>query len=273
MANESMKVILVVAALMFAVRPAAAQTSAPEPIATPGSGWVGITYSGTGEADREGNIAFVEYPVVVSVDPGSPAAKAGIVAGDTITAFNDRDLRKYALPVRSMIQAGKIFVLKSRRGNGDRTVRIVVAERPDNRPERLQISMMRSSEFRPARMTLTPVGPPAPVNAIVRVAVPGIGNMMGSASVAIAGAEVRRLTADIAEALGVKPQGLFVVNVADASPAQESGLYGGDVILRAAKTSLSTPGDLIRVMRDATDKDVRLEIIRKRKAQTVLLKW
>lgn len=266
-----MKVLTIMAALVVAVSSVSAQQS---PVVTrPGSGWVGITYSGTGDADREGNIVFGDYPVVVSVDPGSPAAKAGIIAGDIIIAFNDRDLRKYALPVRSMIQPGRIFELRARRGSSDRVARIVVAERPDNRPERLEISVVRGRDISISRVALAPIGPPAPVNAIVRIAVPGIGNMLGTASVAIAGAEVRKLTSDIAEALGVKMQGLFIVNVADASPAQEAGLYGGDVILRAASVPLATPADLIRAMRSAEEKDLRLEIIRKRKTQTVMLKW
>ena len=74
------------------------------------------------------------------------------------------------------------------------------------------------------------------------------------------------------EALGVKSPGLFIVSVASGSPAEEWGFRDGDVLLRASNTALLTPRDFIELIRSARDREVRVEIVRKRQAQAVLLK-
>ena len=73
--------------------------------------------------------------------------------------------------------------------------------------------------------------------------------------------------------LGVK-SGVFVTNVTEGSPARISGLRGGDVILRADSIKVETPIDLVRAIRAARpDNTVSLQIIRKHKPQTLVLRW
>jgi C-terminal processing protease CtpA/Prc len=55
--------------------------------------------------------------------------------------------------------------------------------------------------------------------------------------------------------------------------ASESGLKSGDVIVKAQKESLGNPGELIRIIRESAERSVRLEIVRKRKPQTITLRW
>lgn len=261
------KALGIIAALSMSTASLAAQSTPPAPSV---SGWVGITYSGTGQTDRDGNLVYSDYPVVVSVDPGSPAALAGIAAGDTIVAFNDRDLRKYAFPIRAMIQPGKNFVILARRGRTNRVSKLVVAERPSNRPERVEIALAPSVPGQSSSPFVLTPGP----RPLMRVAVPATSAVHSSnMRMMLAGAEMRPLSAELAEVLGIKAQGLFVVNVVDATPAKESGLRDGDVLLRAENTSLLTPIDLLKILQADLDKEVRLEILRKKKAQTVDLKW
>jgi S1-C subfamily serine protease len=53
-----------------------------------------------------------------------------------------------------------------------------------------------------------------------------------------------------------------------------SGLRGGDVVLRADSIKVDTPIDLVRAIRAARpDNTVSLQIIRKRKPQTLVLRW
>jgi S1-C subfamily serine protease len=88
-----------------------------------------------------------------------------------------------------------------------------------------------------------------------------------------AGAEFTALNDDLSELVGVK-EGVFVTNVAEGSPARISGLRGGDVILRADSIKVDTPIDLVRAIRAARpDNTVSLQIIRKRKPQTLVLRW
>lgn len=264
--------------MIAAVSVASAQVSAQTPRTAPRpqqptqvSGWVGITYSVEGRTDEAGRLVFSEYPVVVSVDAGSPAARAGIVAGDTILAFNDRDLRRFAFPIRTMIQPGKAFVIRARRGSANRVTKLIVAERPSDIHEKFEIAITEAPgqtvhgwvDVRAPRVpfVLTP-GPQS-----VRISTARL------ASVPLAGAEIRALSVDLARTLGVKAQGLFVVSVAEGTPAMGSGLKDGDVLLRAENVTLLTPVDLRRLLEAALDRELKLEILRERKAHTVMLKW
>ena len=89
-----------------------------------------------------------------------------------------------------------------------------------------------------------------------------------------AGAEFTALNDDLSELLGVKPEGVFVTNVAEDSPARISGLRGGDIILKADSIKVETPIDLVRAIRAARpDRTVTLQIIRKHKPETLTLRW
>jgi len=90
-----------------------------------------------------------------------------------------------------------------------------------------------------------------------------------------AGAEFTVLNSDLSDVLGVKPEGVFVTNVVEGSPARVAGLRGGDIILRADGIKVETPMDLVRAIRSADDSDRRvvLQIVRKHRPQTLMLRW
>ncbi len=90
-----------------------------------------------------------------------------------------------------------------------------------------------------------------------------------------AGAEFTALNEDLCDALGVKPEGVFVTNVIEGSAARAAGLRGGDVIVKADGIKIESPIDLVRAIRraDETDHKVDLQIIRKHKGQQLTLRW
>jgi S1-C subfamily serine protease len=90
---------------------------------------------------------------------------------------------------------------------------------------------------------------------------------------ALAGAELTGLNSDLAALAGVDTPGIFVVNVALGTPAKESGLRPGDVILKAGGSVVGDPGELIRVLRESNGSALRLDIIRKKKPATLTLRW
>jgi len=95
----------------------------------------------------------------------------------------------------------------------------------------------------------------------------------GPRTLGVAGAELTELNGDLASAIGVRTHGIFVVNVALGTPARESGLRSGDVIIRADSSAVGDPGELIRVMRAAGDNSIKLRIVRSKKEQTLTLRW
>jgi S1-C subfamily serine protease len=243
------------------------------------SGWFGVTISDQAILDERGNAFFDSYPVVTTVERGSPAARAGVVPGDVLVSFNSHDMRGGSLQMRKWLRPGAPFVLRLKRNDAVRVVRGTLGKAPENWEKRVvvELSVPEQIEMRtrsPAREPTAPGGMtrvrmPAPPPSSVLL--PALG--YGGGVYPFAGAEFTALNDDLSELLGVK-EGVFVTNVAEGSPARISGLRGGDVILRADSIKVDTPIDLVRAIRAARpDNTVSLQIIRKRKAQTLVLRW
>jgi S1-C subfamily serine protease len=116
---------------------------------------------------------------------------------------------------------------------------------------------------------------PAP-EPLPQVLLPALG--YGGGNYPFAGAEFTALNADLSEALGVKPEGVFVTSVMEGSAARTAGLRGGDVIIKAGNIKIDNPIDLVRAIREAdtrspTNHAIDLQVIRKHKQQQVTLRW
>lgn len=251
-------------------------------------GWVGVAYTtGVGTSERGGALVFNDYPVIESIEPNSPAERAGLAAGDTILSMNSQDLRRSPLPSASMLQPGQKIVFRFRRNDAVREVTVTVAPRPSGTSERLSMTLIEQTPG--SGQAPAPVGARQPVSATssarareeVRARTelpPGVGITplifgFGPRTLGVAGAELTGLNADLGSAIGINSRGIFVVNVALGTPAKESGLRPGDVILKANASAVGDPGELIRVMRESTGSSIRLQIIRRKKPQTITLRW
>lgn len=247
-------------------------------------GWVGVVFTtGIGQTNSAGAITFTDYPFIESIDPGSPAERAGLQAGDMIISLNSQDLRKNPIPMSSMLVPGQKILFRYRRDGDNRSSTIQVAERP---PGTMAIVNLRMIEMTPepaqrARMEAQARARGREVVVRERSA----GGLMPAVSVAplilgpgaptirVAGAELTQLNEGLREALNVTGDGLFVINVALGTPAGESGLRSGDVIVRVEREKIANPGELIRMMRVASEQHLMLQVLRKRKQHTLTLRW
>lgn len=249
---------------------ASAQSAPPAPPAPPSaprasvlemipgvSGWVGMTTSQRGDGDDADHVR-VGYPVIVSVDPGSPAQAAGLVAGDTVLSYNDVDAETNMLAVQRFLHPGQRLVVRVRR-NGVRDVALTVAKRPSR--ARMRVSMS-TQEFATV---------PAP--SVLQMPIPIMAPLRVLRDAPLAGAQLAELNAGLASVLNVRDQGVLVVDVMPGSPAMSAGLEPGDVIVRADTVTVVSPVALIRAMRMATDRSVMLDLLRKGKTQRVTLRW
>ena len=271
--------LIVVAAMI--PRPARAQREASR-------GWVGVAYTtGVGTTDRNGAMVFADYPVIESIEPNSPAERAGLSAGDTILAMNSQDLRKTPLPVATMVQPGKKIVFRFRR-NAVREVTLTVAARPRGSRESYEVTIFGPTPGAPSMLGSGPGGQvylprrPRPAAEVAARAAAGpvtpIAAMPsivlgGPRILALAGADLTELNPGLGALAGVETPGVFVINVAVGTPAKESGLRPGDVIVKAGSLAVGDPGDLIRAFRESNGSSLRLAIIRSKKPQTVTLRW
>jgi S1-C subfamily serine protease len=249
-------------------------------------GWVGIVFTtGIGQTNSAGTLVFNDYPVIESIDPGSPAELAGLQAGDILISLNSQDFRKNPIPMSSLIVAGNKVTFRYKRDDVTRVSTLTVAERPDGTssrtvfniiqpaPDRAEVTGTRIAREQAGRTrTVTLRERAAAGTSLPMVTVPMIFGA-GSPSVTIAGAELTQLNDGLRELLKFKGNGIFVINVGMGTPAGQSGLKSGDVIIKAEQEIIENPGELIRVMRRTTESAMLLQVMRNRKAKNITLRW
>jgi serine protease Do len=251
------------------------------------SGWIGVSISGPSvqwvTPDGQATIRYCAYPEVVSVEPASPARRAGIVAGDTVLAYNGRDVTKTSVALDTLLVPGARVRMSVRREGRTEDRIVTIGRRPD-------IALV------PSTNVPRPPAPPAPASFSITTragavsaaaarganggAVPArlplpivtsftLGRDMGT----LAGAQVVTVSDELRESLKLD-RGLLVLKVAPDSPAYDSGLRAGDVIQTANGQVLTSPAGLARAMQSSEqERTVRLELRREKKKKAVALRW
>lgn len=254
---------------------AAAPVTARAQVEPPPKGWLGLVITtGIGQANQSGRLIFNDYPVIESIDPGSPAEKAGLQVGDILISINSQDFKKNPIPLGSLLVPGQKVMFRYRRDNSAKRSTLTVAMRPAGTSPRVQLSIIGpdpSAGQMQIERTTRRVGDRMPVPPNVTIAPMVFGT--GTPSIAIAGAELTQLNEGLRDFANLKGDGIFVINVVAPSPAAESGLRPGDLIVRADKQLIRNPGQLIRLMMDARDNALILQILRKQKEQDLTLRW
>ncbi len=245
--------VAVITATVFAEAAGAQKNSTP-------SGWVGLSVIQNGHGES-GSGVTIDYPVVASVEPGSPAQTAGLVAGDTILAYNDVDAHTDPAGVQRFLQAGKQIVIKIRR-NGVRSLRLTVARRSANNVYREGVTISVDESASLPLMSSVPDGPIA----IAASVAPG-------RVAPFAGAYFARLNAGLANALKVRNTGVLVVSVGSGSAAMRSGLEAGDVITRADSIAVMSPMGIATAVRLASGHSISLDVTRHGAPKKLTISW
>jgi predicted metalloprotease with PDZ domain len=293
-------------------------------------GYMGITFTATMQADAAASgteiFRFAENPTVETVEPGSPAERAGVEKGDEIILIDGRPVIGRDIVFSRLLRPGNRLPIRVRRDGDARDVTLVIKERPqslDNGCPFLDARIMaafgdpvmvgrfplsgaivRRAPEAPVAVTVpgnrvrvrpVPEAPEAEGGVIVNtrpalvpsVPLPAPASTAGAAPprsvyivsggspaapMTIAGATIVRTNADLRETFGVK-SGVLVLDVARGSPAYASGLKGGDVIVSVGRTPVSSPLSIQRAIVAANGSELSLQIIRKKKPQSLTLRW
>lgn len=253
------------------------------------TGYLGITLSPTSNRVRVGSdgdlwVRYFEPPFIISVDPSSPAERAGLQRGDTVLAYDGRDVRD-ELPMHQVLEPGRAVRMTVRRDGRQRLVRLTVAPTPAivrGRREEFLVPAPPRAVLSPARRPRAAASVPAPAavarpGAAARSVAPAPPAAPPALRIAagrgIAGAELARITPGLAAALGVR-RGLLVTTVAPRSPAASAGLRDGDIILAANGRDVEDVAALSRAMSaDGSARAATLEVQRAGKKRTVRLTW
>ena len=262
-------------------------------------GYIGVTFENQSmilhnEDGRSGttSLQFSAYPRIVDIEPGSPAEKAGVMRGDSIVELGTTDVVKGNVRFDMLLKPGAKLPVVVRRGGENKAMQLVVAKRPNEAPEacssvdraisaamqpmiislpdRFEVLTTMPRIARPPRAPVAAVAP-MPAEAPLPATAPNAFTFSYSSGDFLAGAELRRLSADLADLTGAE-DGVFVIGVARGSPAEQSGLKGGDVIVRANEMPVVRPDQVARALRDSDEGSVKLVVVRKRQKQTLTIK-
>ena len=248
-------------------------------------GWVGVVFSASATLTRDddGNVVlrFLDYPSVESVEPGSPAERGGIQGGDLILSMAGEDLRNREVIFSSLLRPGNRIPFKVRRGVETKMLMVTVQPRPDDFTTPCPwVDESIAAAFAPLQMSITitsndgPATPPTPpVTALAPMPpLPPMGFATSLSTVVFAGAQLILMTGDLAEALGAD-RGLLVVTAGRGSPAEQSGLRTGDVLIKVDGRSLTSPLVFLQAIEQSEKREVRLQLLRKKKQVATTLRW
>lgn len=248
-------------------------------------GYIGINFNDV-EVRRLGRGPTLyhigEHPTIVSVEPGSPAQRAGLVAEDVVVRIAGTDV-KQPIALRTLLKPGARIPLRVLRDGEQHDVTVLVAKRPDEYGSPCatldelpalkllpQAAWKRSEDGRASTGLLPRTPSPEPT---------GRGGFsysffapypMAGANL-IAGASFVPIDDDWRETLGVD-RGLLVMSVAPGSPAQGAGLRKSDVVLAVGDVQVVRVADLWRAVNAAGPDGVTLKVQRGRKEVVVVLK-
>ncbi len=200
-------------------------------------GWLGVAIQDvTPELARSFGLGEARGALVGEVIAGSPAAKAGILSGDVITAVNGRKVEGPAILRNTVAQIapGKSVKVELIRDKKARSIDVTIGEQPKD--------LQRASAEPPAE---------------------------GVAPTALRGLEVQDLTAEIARQLELPAdlKGVVVSDVEVDSPAGAAGLQRGDVITEVNKSAVRSVKDLERATAKVGKSDDMLLLIQRRGAR------
>ena len=158
--------------------------------------------------------------IVASVEPGSPADKAGARPGDVITAVNGKPT------------------------DGSKNVQLTILGTKVG--QRVEVTAWRDGQT----VHLTPTTAELPGDEKQASREVGGGGEHGNAQKAKLGLGLSSMTPMLAERIGVDPKvkGAVITSVRDGSPAQEAGLQQGDVIIEVDRKPVQTADDAVKTL-------------------------
>lgn len=243
------------------------------------AGYMGLSLSGAQlrAVTPEGIMtSHCEYPLVESVDAGSPAERAGITAGDTLVAYNGRDVLQMAVNYPELLTPGQPVRVRVRRSGRTRELPVVVGPR---KSEERTMVFVRTYGADGAPTGLTVSGSPQAGGGGRITMVPratGASPLPSSAAgvataqlTTFAGAQFATVDDDFAQALGMDA-GVLVLRVPLGTPAADVGLRSGEMVRAVNGTPVRDAITLRRLLGNGGT-EVRLLVQAKNSGERVVV--
>jgi membrane-associated protease RseP (regulator of RpoE activity) len=96
--------------------------------ATAPNGYLGVNL--TSEVEVRDRIVVVQRSMITSVEPGSPAQRAGLASGDRLLSIGGRDARERMPQLAGLLEPGRRIEVRVERDGTELEIPVVVAQRP-----------------------------------------------------------------------------------------------------------------------------------------------
>ncbi len=238
-------------------------------------GWIGITFVGAPvEEVRNGEyyVRFLDYPEVESVEPASPAERAGILHGDLLLAFNGQDVTTRAISMTRLLRPDHKIVVRLERNGQPHDYALVAVRAPQSYAARM--GDLAAPPAPPAAEMPEPARAPRAVvyaKPVMPAPAPVATYFNFDFDSGVAGAELSTINADLARNLNLGvDHGVIVLKAPDGTPAARSGLRAGDIIVQVAGQDVGSVRDLRRALeRHSSEASVDLQVVRDKHKRTV----
>jgi hypothetical protein len=258
------------------------------------NGWVGLNTQGPAAPimDSTGarRVRYFGYQDVMSVDPGSPAERAGIKPGDVLVAYNGTDLITHEFNLSDLFAPRKHVDLSVRRDGEVKQFSLIVAAAPPDVMRR-RMEMEKPVWFGvPAPGTIVVsadsegpirIGSMRPQGGRGGPAVGGFGpmkmlprdNVIVISPNGMFGASLTNVNDELSKVAKLQ-KGILVIDIHEDTPAFRGGLRIGDVIVTADDDSVRTLSELRDlVIRRFADRSVALQVVRQQKTKKLVVSW
>jgi len=231
------------------------------------SGWMGVRIQAvtTDIADSLG-LKKAQGAIVAQPQSGSPAAKAGVLAGDVITAVDGNEVKDpsdLTRKISSMTPGTEVKISILRKGE-EKTMSLTLGQQPGQRQANTDTDRRQGSRFQEFFRQFGEDMPKGTQEWFGQ-------NGQFSANSGWMGVNIQEVTADIADTMGLKKaQGAIVAESQSGSPAAKAGVLAGDVITAVDGNEVKDPRDLARKIGSTTPgTEVKLSIQRKGEEKTL----
>ena len=251
-------------------------------------GWIGINAQGPRTIDfgPEGyTVQYFDYPAIISVDPESPAKRAGIVPGDVLIAYDGVDVKGHRFDLTQMLVPEKKLSVAVRHDGEPKEYVLTVAQAP------VQLYPGQLEPGGRGKVYITRSGPgvgdvPRDDDVIFQRPLPaGSGGAAARVGMLVPlrtfflsqngafGAILSTVKPELAKTLKLET-GVLVNDVTDETPASVSGLRPGDVIVNVGGQSVASLEALQEILKmRRADRSVVLDVVRDKKPRKVTVNW
>ena len=239
----------------------------------PATGYLGINLSGSRirlVTDSGSFTAHCDYPMIEAVDDDSPARAADLRAGDTVVAYNGRDLVAVTVNYPQLLVPGKVIRVRVRRDGRSKEMPVTVAARPTDMAEAsVRFFNIPSGPISPLHVRMADIV----VRSMPVTSLAGVGIPSSVSVVILEGAQLNEVDDELAQSLGIEP-GVRVGRVQAGSPAAEAGLRTGEIIRAVNGMPVRELSTIQRAIGAPGARDVKLTVsARDSLLRVVTIRW